>query len=866
MLKLIRYGLLLGSFALITSCTRHAIPLAPPPVETGVSQTLARFRTQTLSDLIYAIKFDIPEQKNQPIPASETITFTYKPVTGPLQLDFNEERSNVQTVSVNGATIPIVFEREHLLIDPANLTLGPNRIDIIFTAGNLSLNRNDDYLYTLLVPDRARTVFPCFDQPDLKAQFQLTLTIPTRWQGMTNAAVQDSTVVGDRKTLRFGLSERIPTYLFSFVAGRFTPVRQTVDGRSMTLLHRETDTTKIRLSLNPLFSLHADALRFMETYTQIPYPFGKFDFAAIPDFQYGGMEHVGAIDYRSSALFLDNGATRDQRLSRAAVIAHETAHMWFGDMVTMRWFDDVWLKEVFANFMADKVTEGSFPDANYALQFLVDHVPLAYAVDRTEGANPIGQPLANLEEAGTLYGGIIYHKAPIMMRQLERLIGKDSLRSGLREYLKTYAFGNATWGDLIAILDKRTPADLQTWSRIWVNETGRPVFTHQLDQENGRIRRFTMSQMGEDGSRRVWPQAFEVALVYADRVEPLTVNMNQATVDLPEAVGKPAPLFVLFNASGQGYGRFPVDPAMLPNVARLNDPVMRAAASISLYEAMLAGTVIKPAQLATTYRAMLATEGEELNLRLLTSQLSDIVWNFTKPADRPALAAAVEQDAWQAMETAPTPDLSRPGLKKLLFRLYQNVALSTNAQQRLYAIWDEQRAPTGVTLTEDDYTALALALAVRDYPVADVLTRQLARIKNPDRQKRLTFMMPALSANVAERDQFFASLATEANRDHEAWVTSALGYLHHPLRSGISVNYLPKSLALLEEIQRTGDIFFPEQWLRSTFSAYQTPDVTTLVRRFLADRPSYNPRLRAKLLQAADGPFRAGKILYGVDR
>ena len=188
--------------------------------------------------------------------------------------------------------------------------------------------------------------------------------------------------------------------------------------------------------------------------------------------------------------------------------------MWFGDMVTMRWFDDVWLKEVFANFMADKVTEGSFPDANYALQFLVDHVPLAYAVDRTEGANPIGQPLANLQEAGTLYGGIIYHKAPIMMRQLERLIGNDSLRNGLREYLKTYAFGNATWSDLIAILDKRTPADLQTWSRIWVNETGRPVFTHQLDQQNGRISRFTMMQTGEDGSQRVWPQAFEVALVY----------------------------------------------------------------------------------------------------------------------------------------------------------------------------------------------------------------------------------------------------------------------------------------------------------------------------------------------------------------
>jgi aminopeptidase N len=857
MLKFIGYGLLGTLTVLTASCSRKLMPVSPPPVETGVSQTLAKFRKQTLSNLVYALKFDIPAQKNQPIPATESITFNWQPNGAPVQLDFKEETSHIQAVSVNGSVVPIVFENEHLLVGQSFLKPGPNQVDITFTAGNLSLNRNDDYLYTLLVPDRARTVFPCFDQPDLKAKFQLTLTVPERWQAMTNAPQVDSAVAGQRKTIRFGLSELIPTYLFSFVAGTFTPVERAPGGRSMTLLHRETDTTKIRLSMDPIFTLHDDALRFLEAYTTIPYPFSKFGFAAIPDFQYGGMEHVGAVDYRASSLFLDNGATRDQKLSRATLIAHETAHMWFGDLVTMRWFDDVWLKEVFANFMADKITEKSFADANYDLQFLVDHFPAAYAVDRTEGANPIGQPLANLKEAGTLYGGIIYHKAPIMMRQLERLIGKDTLRDGLREYLKTYASDNATWGDLIAILDKRSPADLKAWSRIWVNETGRPVFTYQLDKQNDRISRFTISQVGEDGSKRLWPQAFEVALVYADRVEQLTVAMNQATVNLTGAVGKAAPLFVLINASGQGYGRFPVDPAMLAQLSKLSDPVMRAAAYINLYENMLANGPVSPAQLAATYRPLLTTEPEELVLRLLTGQLSDLVWDFTKPADRPALAASIEEDAWRAMEQAPTP-----GLKKLLFRLYQTVTLSTAGQQRLYAIWNGQKAPDGVTLTEDDYTSLALALAVRDYPVADILERQLTRIKNPDRKKRLAFMMPALSASVAERDAFFTSLSTEANRDHEAWVTSALGYLHHPLRAETSVKYLPKSLELLEEIQRTGDIFFPEQWLRSTLSAYQTPDVTALIRSFLADRPAYNPRLRAKLLQAADGPFRASAILY----
>ena len=854
----------------IMACSRQIRPTPPLPVETGVSQTLAQHRRQNISQLNYRLNFDIPLQKTEPIPASAIISFDWKPESRPstvdtlLQLDFKQERTHLQNVSVNDREIPIVFEREHLLIATRFLRPGPNTVAIRFVAGDGSLNRNDDYLYTLLVPDRARTVFPCFDQPDLKATFQLTLTIPIDWQAMSNAAYRHSIAHIDqhRITYDFWPSDLISTYLFSFVAGKFTPVRRSLNGQSrpdreMTLLHRETDTTKIRLSIDPIFNLHANALRFLEDYTQIPYPFQKLGFAAIPDFQYGGMEHVGAIDYRAASLFLDDGATRDQKLGRVTLIAHETAHSWFGDLVTMRWFNDVWLKEVFANFMADKVAETAVSDANYDLQFVVDHFPAAYGVDRTGGANPIGQPLVNLREAGTLYGGIIYHKAPIMMRQLERLMGKENLRDGLRDYLKTYAFGNATWTDLIGILDVRTPTDLLAWNHVWVEETGRPAFTYQLDKQDGKISRFVISQTGEDGSRRLWPQEFEVAFVYPDRTDELTVRMNQARVEMPEAVGKPTPQFVVFNASGQGYGLFPVDTAMLSRLTTLQNPVTRAAAYINLYETMLADKGISPTQLAALYQTLLGPETEELNVRLLTGQLGDIVWHFTRPENRPVLAAAVEQAVWQAMERA-----TAPGIKKLLFRLCQNIALSQPAQDRLYAIWEAQKAPLGVTLTEDDYTALALALAVRDYPAEEILQRQLARIKNPDRRKRLQFMIPALSVSVAVRDQFFASLATEANRDHEAWVTAALGYLHHPLRAETSAKYLPKSLELLEEIQRTGDIFFPESWLRSTLGAYQTPAVAQLVRQFLADRPDYNPRLRAKLLQAADGPFRASKLLY----
>ena len=197
-----------------------------------------------------------------------------------------------------------------------------------------------------------------------------------------------------------------------------------------------------------------------------------------------------------------------------------------------------------------------------------------------------------------------------------------------------------------------------------------------------------------------------------------------------------------------------------------------------------------------------------------------------------------------------------------MFKLYQNTALSQQAQDRLYEIWQEEKAPAGVTLTEDDYTSLALALAVRDYPAPALLEQQLSRIKNPDRQKRLRFMMPALSAEVAVRDAFFASLKEEQNREREAWVAAALGYLHHPLRAATSQKYLRESLDLLEEIQRTGDSFFPSAWLNATLGSYQSPEAERIVRDFLEPHPDYNPRLKAKLLQAADGLFRSERILF----
>ena len=327
----------------------------------GVTRDLAERRASMITDVRYEVTLAIPSERAQPIAGTVTTRFDLASTGEAVVFDFAQSPEHVLAVRRGDEAIAYEVGNERLTVARGVLEPGPQAVTIDFVAGDGSLNRNDDYLYTLFVPDRARVALPLFDQPDLKARFTLTLEVPADWQAIANGALSEHTIEGDRATFVFDESDPIPTYLLAFAAGRFEVVEAEREGRTLRLLHRETDSEKVARNLDTIFDLHATALSWLEDYTGIDYPFQKFGFVAMPAFQYGGMEHPGAIFYRARSLFLDETATQAQQLGRASVIAHETAHMWFGNLVTMEWFNDVWMKEVFANFMAAKIVNPSFP-------------------------------------------------------------------------------------------------------------------------------------------------------------------------------------------------------------------------------------------------------------------------------------------------------------------------------------------------------------------------------------------------------------------------------------------------------------------------------------------------------------------------
>ncbi len=826
-------------------------------IESGVAWELAEYRKSVLNSIEYQLDFRIPSSKEDQIQGYEVLSFNLLSAEKDILLDFKESSDKLKAIILNGRSQDILFENEHIILPKEKLQVGYNKVEINFIAGESSLNRNEEYLYTLFVPDRARTAFPVFDQPNLKANFKLVLEIPSSWTAISNAPIELLRALDGRKSITFKKSDLMSTYLFSFVAGKFETVEAQIDGRSMTMIHRETDTAKVSRNKEDIFNLHAASLLWLEEYTGIKYPFQKFDFALIPGFQYGGMEHVGAIQYRANSLFLDEDPSDSRLLSRASLIAHETAHMWFGDLVTMDWFNDVWTKEVFANFMAAKMVNPSFPKIDHDLNFLLRHYPSAYSVDRTEGANAIRQELPNLNEAGQMYGAIIYNKAPIMMRQLEMILGESGFRRGMRTYLRTYADKNATWLDLITILNKLSPADLEAWSEVWVNSPGRPSFKmNEVENQTGR--QYTFAQFDPKGER-VWSQLMSFKILdESGRVKQFQIASTEKPFEASvEQDWKP--IGVLYNADGIGYGLYPPSfDLFTKRWAQLNN-VEKGSLLISSFEQLLEPDQheVSPAQYLHILKWLMPRERNQLLINQILSQTSRVYWNLLDEESRKQEAVDLERTLFHVMNDV----IEEPSIKKSYFNTFRSIATTSINLDRLLAIWEGEEFIPGVRLSENDMTSLATNLAIKmPSKSEELVSEQIGRIKNPDTKRRLEFISPSLSSDESVRDEFFTSLSEEANRQTESWVLSALGNLHHPLRTETSVKYLRPSLDLLQEIQITGDIFFPKRWLDQTLSNHHSDEAVEIVEEFLADHPGYNEQLRMKILQASDFGKRANAI------
>jgi aminopeptidase N len=838
------------------------------PLELGTSLTLAQQRSKQLSNISYTVQFSIPQSSQDPIEGSEEIAFDVKDQSEPVVLDFQVPlASAVKSFAVNSKALPLEITQGHLLIPANALSPGSNVVSLKFQAGSAGFHRRDDFLYTLFVPNGASRTFPCFDQPDLKARFNLTLHIPKDWVAVAQGGVRSAVKDEEFQTVGFNPTLPTSTYLFAFAAGKFQAISRQMDGRTVTLYHRESDPKKVARNVDAIFELHAKSLAWLEKYTGIPYPYEKFDFVILPAFPFSGMEHPGSIFYNDKAMLLDESATKSQILSRAQLVAHETSHIWFGDLVTMRWFDDVWLKEVFANFMSYKIVATIFPGLDHDLKYLFSYYPAAYGTDRTQGTHAILQKLTNLNEAARLYGDIIYSKAPIVMRQLERLVGNGPFQEGLREYLREYKFGNATWADLIHIMGRHTHQPLQTWNDAWVMRAGRPSISLDLIREKSGV---SIRAHSEDPlvKGRIWPQEFEAVLIGSDHTVRVPIRLDRPVVDTQIKEPPTDIQCILTAADNPGYGLFKLDQHsieyLLAHLPDISDGKLRAVAWIDLWENMLEHR-IKPEDYIDLAIKALPRETQELTLDYVLGTVKYSYWALTSDSYRAKVSGSLEGMLWTLIQSEQSTVLA----KTSFFKAYLTLFTTSSAWTRIHAIWKGEQSIPGLKSSELDLMNMAYALSLRKPTEGPaIIQEQETRIKDPERKKEFKFVAVALSDSEIERDAFFQRLLHLENRGNEPWVRDALYYLHHPLRGAASEKYIGPSLELIPEIADTGGIFFLVDWLNGTLRYHVTKNSRASLDRYLQAHPELNPTSKLKLLQTSDTlmRFTSGSAGEGLSR
>lgn len=832
-------------------------PDQPEHEASGVSRALAAARAAAITDLRYDVHLTIPPESAVPMPGRVRLQLRLRSPQR-LVLDFAGAPGSLHGLTVNGVAVDPRLEDEHLTIDAAATRAGANTLVIDFVAGESVLHRRKDLAYTLFVPARARAAFPCFDQPDLRGRLSLTLDVPEDWEAVSNGRLLSSESAGGGRRLRFAETPPLPTYLMAFAAGRLRVASGLRGRRELRVVHHGDDAAATDACLDVILDLHAHALDWLEAYTGMPYPFDHFDMVLIPSFQFGGMEHPGAVYYDAGRLLLEAVAPTGRRLERARLIAHETTHMWFGDLVTMRWFDDVWLKEAFATHLADRIVASMADAAEADAGAVLAHHPAAYAVDRTGGANPIRQPLDNLSRAGELYGPILYHKAPVLMRQLEWRLGAERFRDGVRDYLRRHAFGHASWPDLLHDLEWRDPGDLRAWSHVWVDGRGRPTISAEVPLTgDGTIRALTLKTTDPFGLGRTWPQRLAVALGYPEGPRRFDVDVSGARTPVPAAAGLPAPRFVLPGTDGVGYGLVLLDEAsaeaLLDGVGSLSNASTRAAAWVALWDNVLEGQITASRYLAAAARA-LPCESDPLVSDWLAGLFPRIFWSFLAPPARVAWASGLEVLLRNLVETA--PDASRAAAS---LAAYRALVTTDEGIEWLRRVWRSERPFAHGRLAAGDTHAMALDLVVRDVRDAETILDLQASRSSGAWRARLSFVRPAVSADAQVRAATFRALIEAPQRAPEPWTVEALRYLSHPLRAADALAFIDPGLEALERIQRTGDIFFPVRWVESLLWGHRSPEAAERVRQFLAARPDYPERLRWIVLSAADTLFRTAE-------
>jgi aminopeptidase N len=830
------------------------------PIDLGVSHALAMARAVRLSDIHYQISFKLKEHESA-IAGSETVTF-YSKAAGDIPIDYRD--GALQSATLNGQKILIALENGHLNL-PA--IAGQNIVTFNFTSNagpqGKSITRYDDkddgseYFYTLFVPMDASMAFPCFDQPDLKGRFTLDVEHPAGWTVIGNTAPSNA----DEEHSHFTETQPISTYLFAFAAGPFAEVRSQNSGEP-TVYVRKSQLARTRQEAPQVQQMAARGILYFSTYFAHSFPFPKYDLVLIPGFPFGGMEHAGATFLNEDGVLFRSTPTASDYFRRNILVLHETCHQWFGDLVTMRWFDDLWLKEGFAQYMAYKALTQLEPASSPWKHFYEDIKPAAYGIDETEGTTPIFQNIANLKDAKSAYGAIVYQKAPAILKQLEFRIGGDAFREGLRSYVKQHAFSNAEWSDLIGAFKasvaggSAAASDIDAWANAWIKHRGMPEIDVDWSCKDGKLQHLTLNQHDILPDSLLWPISTRITLNYLGRADvqnrELRVDWSTHSINVSKAIGEICPAFVFANAGDEAYGRFLLDrksqaavtSAIVDDSSNNKDPLLRTMLWGALWDNVHVANSAPRGYVEVALKS-LPGETDESLARVQGARIAVALHSYLHDRGRKELVALVESVIADRMLNAPTL-----GLRIVSFRTFTGIAETPASLRQMKDLLAGKLVIPGLTLKPlDRWNLIAHLMMMSDPDAPAIFAKEKAQDQSGEGKKYAYAAEAGMpSAQIKSRyfDEYLHSQSVQ-----EDWITQSLRPFNSWNQTELTAPYLTRALDELPNIKQHRKIFFLGAWLGAFIDGQNSAEAQAIVHTWLAGR-QIDPDLRLKILEVSD--------------
>lgn len=582
---------------------------------------------------------------------------------------------SVISAKLNGADFDPKFDGESIFL-PA--IAAENTLEIehegIYSNSGEGLHRfvdpadNEVYLYTQFETGDARRMYACFDQPDQKATFTISTITPKHWAVISNYGIESTKELdGDRKHTQFATSQVISTYVTAIVAGAYTSVHDEYKGEK---------TIPLGIYARKSFFQYVDAANIFEVTKQgfayfektfgLAYPFGKYDQIAVAEYNWGAMENVGCVTFHEDVLIFRSKVTERSYISRATTIHHEMAHMWFGDLVTMKWWQDLWLNESFAEWASYMAVSESTKYKNAWTEFNSVRKNWAYRADQLSSTHPIAVEMKDLDDVRTNFDGISYAKGASVLQQLVAHVGRDNFIAGLRKYFAKHAYANTELSDLITELEATSGKDLTSWVSTWLRTAGvntlRPVINFDGEKYASVAVKQEVPPMPA-GSKELRPHRLYIGLfdISGDalvRRESIEVDIAGELTEIKELAGKKAADLLLINDHDQTYAKLRFDDrsvaTMKKYLGKLDDSLARGLIWASLWDSTRDGELSASDYIEIALGAL----KDETDISMITAtfmQIDTAIWAYLAPKNRDAVRLSVANTAQELLNS------SKPG-------------------------------------------------------------------------------------------------------------------------------------------------------------------------------------------------------------